>query len=91
MRENNMYTRYYDSYPTQMPEVTAEPVAEEENTDIAEVPEDEAGEIASLTPARGFGGLKTDDILLIGLIFIMLSEGSDDFIMPLILGALLLG
>ncbi len=35
--------------------------------------------------------IKSDDIILIALLFILISENSDDYIMPLVIGALLLG
>lgn len=35
--------------------------------------------------------IKSDDIILIALLFILINENSDDYIMPLVLGALLLG
>ena len=42
-------------------------------------------------PFGGFGNLKADDILLIAVLLLIMSESKDDFIMPLILGYLFLG
>ena len=91
-----MYTRYYDSYPANVPHASdneanseADKCINEESSTInsAEAP----AEIASVLPSGLFGNMKSDDILLIALLFIVATESRDDFIMPLILGALLLG
>ena len=87
-----MYTRYYDSYPT----VTKneEPCEKERTKPLPE------GEIAdkcndkpALSSCKSSGmlkNLKSDDILLIALLFITASDNDDNFLMPLILGALLI-
>lgn len=97
-----MYMRYYDSYPAlsgrthpkKEPPAPKEPVAvvkndlpeEIEITD--EVKKEFPAEIAS---RRGLlQSIQADDIILIGLLILLLSE-SDDIIMPLIIGYLLLG
>lgn len=49
-------------------------------------------EVASLLPFKGgIGDMKLDDLLLIAVLLLIVSESKDDFIMPLILGYLLLG
>lgn len=87
-----MYTRYYDSYPTVKPQEEA-PKAE-----VPEVlPSADKGDtpkanptLASCKSSNIFGSFKTEDILLIALLFITASDKEDNFLMPLILGALLL-
>ena len=85
-----MYTRYYDSYPVETeqkaetetgpknPPVECSPVESTPSTQIASVPK------------KLLGGFDYEDILLIALLFITVTESKDDFILPLILGALLL-
>jgi len=92
-----MYTRYYDSYPAKIPD-KSEPAQKESKEALAVQSEETAphttkDEIstASVLPNKIFGNLNIDDVLLIALIFITASDASDDFLMPLILGALLLG
>lgn len=86
-----MYMRYYDSYPQlpvrQKPEIKeAEEIEVKE--EIIETTSDPEVKIAS----KGgiLNSLKTDDIILLALLFILLFE-SDDIIMLLIIGYLLLG
>ena len=87
-----MYTRYYDSYPTVTPQEEAPkaevpeviPSAENSDTNNANPT------LASCKSSNIFGGFKTEDILLIALLFITASDKEDNFLMPLILGALLL-
>ena len=90
-----MYTRYYDTYPAptkedvklsnDTPAETAGGLAE--NTDVSK----DTSSTASVFPFGGLGGFKGDDILLIALLFLVMSESREDNIMPLILGYLLLG
>ena len=89
-----MYTRYYDTYPAPAKEETntvndthTEKSSGEETTPV---PSDSFS-TASALPFGGLGGFKGDDILLIALLFLVMSESRDDNIMPLILGYLLLG
>jgi len=87
-----MYTRYYDGYPRETPKIETANRHEESTTEIAtDTASEGQSEIASVIPKGIFGNMKADDILLIALLFIVSMESSDDFIMPLILGALLLG
>ena len=94
-----MYTRYYDSYPANVPHSSDCEANNEAGKCTREINEESSSisanethtEIASILPGGLFGNMKSDDILLIALLFIVASESKDDFIMPLILGALLLG
>lgn len=90
MKVNSMYTRYYDSYPTE-----TEPKIETENTITPPPAENSSGKnisVAKIAPVGKnlFGNLSSEDLLLIALLFITVTESGDDFILPLILGALLL-
>lgn len=85
-----MYTRYYDSYPA-----TIEPKNENENTKQSlstEKPPTENTSVAEIasTQKKLFGNLDFEDLLLIALLFITVTESKDEFILPLILGAILL-
>ncbi len=90
-----MYTRYYDSYPAVTNDVPPAPPAEApasvQDIPLEEVTDEPVAKPASTGLPRLFGGLKTEDILLIALLFITTTDLNDDFLMPLILGALLLG
>lgn len=92
-----MYTRYYDGYSSQMPRpVPAPQEAQDECVKTQEIEtdsnaSDEVIETKSFSPTKAFGNFKSDDLLLIALIFLIATESADDFLMPLILGALLLG
>ncbi len=92
-----MYTRYYDGYSSQMPRPAPAPQEmQDESVKTQEVQTDsdcadEVTETKSFSPIKAFGNFKSDDLLLIALIFLIATESSDDFLMPLILGALLLG
>ena len=87
-----MYTRYYDSYPT----VTKneEPCEREETKCLPEPDKkDTCNNKTPMDSCRSSGilkNLKSDDILLIALLFITASDNDDNFLMPLILGALLI-
>ncbi len=99
-----MYTRYYDGYGQRnMPRNTAEaptlPSEENikeasqnsENTEIhtAEAPQEQAAaEVASIVPFKLPGNMKTDDLILLAVLFLILSDSGDDIILPLILGYL---
>ena len=87
-----MYTRYYDGY-TRRNDIAVTDNAKEDThevqNEIANIEEPESAVAAALP----FGlplGLKTDDIILIAVLFLVASESGDDFILPLILGYLLL-
>lgn len=95
-----MYMRYYDSYPAPSPrrietaeeteQIKPQEVLEEIKEAETVIQSASAGEIA-VTGKKGFlHSFEADDIILIALIFILLSE-SDDIIMLLIIGYLLLG
>ncbi len=91
-----MYTRYYDQYPAQnkiQKEVPKETALAEVKEEICEeaVKNDEIKTASVLPGGLLGGGFNTEDILLVALLFLIATEGSDDFIMPLILGALLIG
>lgn len=97
MKGNKMYTRYYDGYSSHMPKQVSPPVkaeeAEEKNDEkqITAHVDEEPIETKAFSPVKGLGSFKSDDILLIALLFLIATESADDFLMPLILGALLLG
>lgn len=85
-----MYTRYYDGYPAQIQ-------TESEKDDIKQPAQEEAVKCDDTPPVKvssvaqnRFGGLKSEDVLLVALLMITITESKDDFILPLILGALLL-
>ena len=90
MRVSNLYTRYYDGY-------TSCRTSDTETNKPQEIPCEEtaceksepAGEIASCKTKLPFN-LDTDEIILIAVLLIVASEGSDDIILPLILGYLLI-
>ncbi len=89
-----MYTRYYDTYPAapvttgeEKPSESPEPTTENKEN----MPSEPVANLESARMPRLFGGMKSDDILLIALLLITISDSNDDFLMPLILGALLLG
>ena len=90
MRVNDLYTRYYDGY-TSRPNQTIEPQPPKEEiceTNASE--ENEAvSEVASRKPKLPFN-METDDLILIAVLLLIASEGSDDFILPVILGYLLI-
>lgn len=87
-----MYTRYYDSYPTVKPQEEAPKAEVSEVLPSADKTEnhDASPTLASCKSSNIFGSFKTEDILLIALLFITASDKEDNFLMPLILGALLL-
>lgn len=91
-----MYTRYYDQYPNKnsvQKEVPKEISLAEVNEEACEetVKDDEIKTASILPGGLLGGGFNTEDILLIALLFLIATDNSDDFIMPLILGALLIG
>ncbi len=97
MRGNSMYTRYYDTYPS-----SNSNAIQNENHDMPKKEDDQSiapcsevsepkSQIASLLPFGNLGGFKTDDILLIAVLLLILSDCKDDNIMPIILGYILLG
>ena len=99
-----MYTRYYDSYPSDSrhkqntgevinntPEEIADIKPDPPQNNSALASSDGSSSTASLLPFGGGSGFKGDDILLIAILLLVMSESRDDGIMPLILGYLLLG
>ena len=90
MRVNNLYTRYYDGYANCRIHNADTPKPQESPCETAVSEENEiACEVASCKPKLPFG-LDTDEIILIAVLLIVASEGSDDIILPLILGYLLI-
>ena len=87
-----MYTRYYDSYPVAPPADTspADDVPSDAST-CNNGEEEVAPTLASCKSPGIFGNIKTEDILLIALLFITASDSDDNLLMPFILVALLLG
>ena len=90
MRVNDLYTRYYDGY-TNCRTPDTESTKTQETPCEVESPQkiEPAIETASCKPKLPFN-LDTDEIILIAVLLIIASEGSDDFILPLILGYLLI-
>ena len=87
-----MYTRYYDGYTRRnVPESGNTEANETINTADVPVLQEPKAEIASLKNSFLPFDLSTDDIILIAVLFLVASESGDDFILPLILGYLLLG
>ena len=87
-----MYMRYYDSYPAlpvnkkaEIKEAAEEIEVTKETIETSSSPEMKIASKGSILNA-----FKTDDIILLALLFILLFE-SDDIIMLLIIGYLLLG
>ena len=90
MRVSNLYTRYYDGYANCRVHDTEDAKTRENPCEIEAPPNSEpAGEIASSKPRLPFN-LDIDEIILIAVLLIVASEGSDDIILPLILGYLLI-
>ena len=85
-----MYTRYYDSYPAAIEQKDKN--ANIGQSDPAEKPPMENTSVAEIasTQKKLFGNLDFEDLLLIALLFITVTESKDEFILPLILGAILL-
>lgn len=96
MKGNNMYTRYYDTYPSSNGNTSQNENHDipknEDNQSIAPCAEENEpkSQIASLLPFGNLGGFKTDDILLIAVLLLILTDCKDDNIMPIILGYILL-
>lgn len=91
-----MYTRYYDGYAQRnvqntAPEIVEAPPEEETAIEIEPTEEKEPqAEVASALPFRLPGNLNKDDLILLAVLFLIVSESGDDFILPLILGYLLI-
>lgn len=89
-----MYTRYYDSYPAISPVgITNEKESLPETIESAEtqVASEDTQTISKISSNGGIlHSIQADDIILIALIFLLLTE-SDDIIMLLIIGYLLIG
>ena len=85
-----MYTRYYDSYPSAIDEKTeSENIPQSPPQENPSLENTHVSEIAS-SQKKLFGSHDFEDLLLIALLFITVTESKDDFILPLILGAILL-
>ena len=88
-----MYTRYYDGYmqkPKENIDTTPNSCCEE-NTAI--IPTQEKCEETSTVAAVGKGlpfNMKTDDLILIAVLILVATESSDDWLLPVILGYLLI-
>lgn len=50
--------------------------------------EQNAAEVASVLPFNLPGNMKTDDLILLAVLFLILSDSNDEIILPLILGFL---
>ena len=98
-----MYTRYYDGYarqpdraykeqsalPSESEPKAAPTTLESENEDISSSGE---GISVASSPLRLPFGIDAEDLILIAVLLLVVAEASDDdFILPLILGYLLLG
>jgi len=87
-----LYTRYYDSYPAVSPLRTEN--SEENRIETIETSKTEIEDTKVSANLATKGGIlqsiQADDIILIALIFLLLTE-SDDIIMLLIIGYLLIG
>ena len=81
-----MYTRYYDTYPSQSEN---KDTPKEATQEIAQ--NEPQIKTASILPFGNSGGFKSDDILLVAILLLILNECKDDNIMPIILGYILLG
>lgn len=87
-----MYTRYYDGYTSRSTPVCDKEEPTETVSVADTIPDKGHGtEIASFKNSFLPFDLDTDDIILIAVLFLVASESGDDFILPLILGYLLLG
>ncbi len=85
-----MYTRYYDGYTERNTSNIQQIKEEKEENIVAEVePKEEESQVASLPVNLPFN-MQADDLILIAVLFLIASESKDEFILPLILGYLLL-
>lgn len=85
-----MYTRYYDGYTDTKSQVKELPKEENIACEIAvsdETPPET--DVASFLPKLPFN-MDADDLILIAVLFLIASESCDDFILPIILGYLLI-
>lgn len=88
-----MYTRYYDNYEERARKNTVESeMAETQQTEVSPDNEIQSGDEIAVagSPFGILSGIKTDDIILIGLLILVLSDGCDDYLLPIILGFLLI-
>lgn len=87
-----MYTRYYDNYEERARKPCVDNTHEEVTPEEASVPLSECdnGIAVASSPFGILSGLKTDDIVLIGLLLLVLGDGCDDYLLPIILGFLIL-
>ncbi len=85
-----MYTRYYDGYTDTKPQIKEIPSEENIPCEIADSDENvPKTEVASFLPKLPFN-MDADDLILIAVLFLIASESCDDFILPIILGYLLI-
>ncbi len=90
MRVNDLYTRYYDGYTDIKPQARELPIEEEAPCEIANADENAPkSEVASFLPKLPFN-MDADDLILIAVLFLIASESNDDFILPIILGYLII-
>ena len=68
-------------------EICQNPESSEIHTAEA-APEQNAAEVASVLPFKLPGNMKNDDLILLAVLFLILSDSNDDIILPLILGFL---
>lgn len=86
-----MYTRYYDGYTQRAKESCVSKDAPEEAETVEIIPTQEKSEssVASVGSSLPFN-LKSDDLILIAVLLLVASEGSDDWLLPVILGYLII-
>ena len=86
-----MYTRYYDGYTQRANEKcpACEAPAEAETVEIVPTEEKSESSVASVGAKLPFN-MKTDDLILIAVLLLVASEASDDWLLPVILGYLLI-
>lgn len=91
-----MYTRYYDGYttrnaqPVQTAQAAPEPEVIQEEAPVSNEEAKTADTAVAALPINLPFNMKTDDLILIAVLFLIASESSDEFILPLILGYLLI-
>ena len=94
MKGNSMYKRYYDGYPAQYQNIpsaeTDQPETKPSEEPCEKKEENTESQTASLLPFKSKGGFNSDDFIIVALILLIVSQNSDDFTLPLILGALLI-
>ncbi len=91
-----MYTRYYDGYTDRncpvktVPKEEVQPPCEETELKVSEEACESSQHVTSALPFSLPFNLQSDDLILLAVLFLIASESNDDFILPLILGYLLI-